>query len=392
MADEGVPTVPTLTLVTGDPFYRLQRAVGLIPRQGLGVGRRAVFYALVAWLPLAVWAVAMHRAFPGTVPEPLLQHFGIHVRCLLAIPLFIVAEAVVDAVFPRQLAYFVTSGLVTDEVRPAFERVLSRTRRLRDSWVVWVLLAGLAAASTLTTGTPTSLHEIDWSAAGGAPAFGFGGDWYRFVSRPLYALLGLAWIWRLLLTGILLSRLARLDLSLVPTHPDRAGGLGFLEWIPIAFSVIAFAVSAVISSRLAHEVLYHGMQLTELRIPAAVLVGALLIILLAPLLPFTRPLGRLRRRAMYEYGDLVGRHGRSVHARWIGGRDHVDAELLAAAELGPVIDTISMYDSVMSMRPTPIGKRAIIAIVLAVGLPLLPVVAMEVPLKEVLLKLLGALV
>jgi hypothetical protein len=70
----------------------------------------------------------------------------------------------------------------------------------------------------------------------------------------------------------------------------------------------------------------------------------------------------------------------------------VDAELLAAAELGPVIDTISMYDSVMSMRPTPIGKRAIIAIVLAVGLPLLPVVAMEVPLREVLLKLLGALV
>ncbi len=388
MADEGIPT---FTLVTGDPFYRLQRAVGLIPRQGLGIKRRAVFYALLAWLPLALWAVAMGRAFPGTIPEPLFQHFGIHVRCLLAIPLFILAEAVVDAVFPRHVAYFVTSGLVTAEVRPAFERVLSRTQRLRDSWIVWGLLFGLAAGSTFATGMPTSLHEIDWSAAGGAPGFGFGGDWYRFVSRPLFALLGLAWIWRLVLTGLLFSRLARLDLALVPSHPDRAGGLGFLEWIPIAFSIVAFATSAVISSRLAHDVLYHGMQLTELRVPAAVLVGALLIIFLAPLVPFTPPLGRLRRRAMYEYGDLVGRHGRSVHAKWILGRGHVDADLLGAAELGPVIDTISMYDSVMSMRPTPIGKRALIAIVLAAGVPLLPVVAMEVPLKDVLLKLLGAL-
>jgi hypothetical protein len=44
------------------------------------------------------------------------------------------------------------------------------------------------------------------------------------------------WLWRLTLLVILLKRIAGLDLALVPTHADRAGGLGFLEKLPTAFS------------------------------------------------------------------------------------------------------------------------------------------------------------
>lgn len=386
MADEAVPS---FTLVTGDPFYRLQRAVGLIPRQGLGVGRRAVFYALVTWLPLVVWAVAMRRAFSGTVPEPLFQHFGIHVRCLVAIPLFIVAEAVVETVLARQMAYLVTSGLVSERVRPEFDRILAGCQRLRDSWLVGAALLGLAAVSTLGAGA-AAMHEVEWAAVSGV-SLGFGGHWVRFVTRPIFVFLCFTWLWRLVLIGILFSRLAKLDLALVPTHPDRAGGLGTFEFVPIASSVLAFAVSAVIASRLAHEIRYHGMTTAELQMPIAALLAILLIVMLAPLLPFTPVLARFRRRAYYEYGTLIGRHGRSVRAKWILRTGEVDADLLAAAELGPVIDTISMYDAVTQMRPTVFGKRSLIAIAAAVLLPMLPVVAMEIPLKEVLRKLLGAL-
>lgn len=44
------------SLVRGDILYRLQRRVGLIPLEGLGIARRALFWALFAWLPIAVWA------------------------------------------------------------------------------------------------------------------------------------------------------------------------------------------------------------------------------------------------------------------------------------------------------------------------------------------------
>ena len=71
---------------------RWQRKLGLVPEHGMGLVRRAVFFAALAWLPLAVWAFVQNRALPGGVAEPLFTHFGVNVRCLVAIPLLILAE------------------------------------------------------------------------------------------------------------------------------------------------------------------------------------------------------------------------------------------------------------------------------------------------------------
>jgi hypothetical protein len=82
-----------LSLLRDDLIYRLQRRIGLIPAKGPGILRRAVFWSLFAWLPIAVWAYFTGRALPEEVNEPLLAHFGIHVRFLVAVPLLIFAEA-----------------------------------------------------------------------------------------------------------------------------------------------------------------------------------------------------------------------------------------------------------------------------------------------------------
>jgi hypothetical protein len=42
--------------------------------------------------PLVVAVAAAGRLWPGADPEPLLQHFGVHVRLLVAVPLLIVGE------------------------------------------------------------------------------------------------------------------------------------------------------------------------------------------------------------------------------------------------------------------------------------------------------------
>ena len=46
----------SLSLVRNDPLYRLQRKIGLIPENGLGIVRRMLFWTLFAWLPTALWA------------------------------------------------------------------------------------------------------------------------------------------------------------------------------------------------------------------------------------------------------------------------------------------------------------------------------------------------
>jgi hypothetical protein len=78
-----VPLEPRddVSLVRDDLPFRLQRRVGLIPRAGgLGAGRRALFWGVLTWLPIAVWAWWIGRALPeqGQAVEPLLQHFGVH--------------------------------------------------------------------------------------------------------------------------------------------------------------------------------------------------------------------------------------------------------------------------------------------------------------------------
>ena len=63
----------------------------LIQADGLGLMRRARFWALLGWLPLALWAACIDRALPGVFPEPMMENDGIHARLLIAVPLLIIA-------------------------------------------------------------------------------------------------------------------------------------------------------------------------------------------------------------------------------------------------------------------------------------------------------------
>jgi hypothetical protein len=51
-----------------------------------------------------------------------------------------------------------------------------------------------------------------------------------------------------------------------------------------------------------------------------------------------------------------------------------------------------LYDAVRSMRPVPIGKRAILAIALPLAVPMLVLAALQVPLGEMLGKLVKVLI
>jgi hypothetical protein len=81
-----------------------------------------------------------------------------------------------------------------------------------------------------------------------------------------------------------------------------------------------------------------------------------------------------------------------VHRRWILHETVSDTPLLDAPEIGPVADANAMYDAVKKMRGVPIGKGAIMKVLLPMAMPLLIVAALQIPLKDLLLKLAKALV
>jgi hypothetical protein len=380
-----------LSLVRGDALLEAQRRLGLVPADGLGIGRRALLFALVAWLPIAIWALVRNRVLPGgVVEEPLLQHFGVHVRCLLGIPLLVIAEGVAHGTTTRLLPHFVVSGLVKEADVPRFREILRGVARLRDRTLPWITIVGVVLAWQAVR--PTETHELLWAGEGSAPtSFGFGGFWFAWVARPIFLALVFGWIWRLVLLCVLFRRIARLDLALVPTHPDGAAGLGFLERVPVMFAPVVLGLSGVLASRWAHDVMYHGVRVASLRMQMIAVVVMALLLFLAPLLLWFGTLSTAKRQALLDYGNLVGEHGRLVRRRWILRDPITDDRLLGAQEIGPVADTITLYEAVRKLRIVPIGRSSLLVIVLAAGLPMLFVLAIEIPIRELLTSVLKTL-
>ena len=370
---------------------RWLRRLHVVPPTGIGAVRRAVFFAALTWLPIAVWAAIAGRLVTAEPGEPLLQHFGVHVRCLLAIPLFILAEAALHGTAQRIVAQFTSSGAVSPELRGRFDAAIAGVRRLRDASLPWVFVLGAAIAWTVVDQPMAHDDGMSWAVAADG-SLGFGGRWFAYVVRPLFLALLLGWLWRIVLVAWWFWKVGRLGLSIVPTHADRTGGLAFVEKVPGAFAMVTFALSAVIASRWAHEVAYHDATLESFKLPAAGFVILWTLFALLPLLALAPALIAARARAIPAYAALVAEQGRLVHRRWILREAVADAPLFDAPEIGPVADANAMYDAVKKMRAVPIGKGAIMKVLVPLALPLIIVASLRIPLKELLLHLAKALV
>lgn len=385
---EGPTPADELSLVRDDLPYRLQRRIGLVPHDGsLGVVRRALFWTAVAWLPIVAWAWWTGRAtaVQGQTAEPLLAHFGVHARLLFGIPLLIVAEAFAQRVLERQVPQFVRAGLVRQRDLPRFRAILASTARLRGATLPWIVIAGVAVAWGASDIALARVHEVDWASEGGlVRRLGFGGWWYLYVGRAIFVVLLLGWLWRLVLLGVTFARIAKLDLAIVPTHADRAGGLGFVGQFPAAFGPVVFVIALVIGAGWAHDAEYHGLDVHTLYPMMAAALLITLVVFLLPCTMFVGTLGRAKKQALLDYGALVARHGGDVHRKWILGEPPCDEALLSAPELGPVADTAALYQAVQAMRTVPLGKSALLALALPMLAPFIGVLALQIPLKQLL--------
>ncbi|RZT42474.1 hypothetical protein [Cupriavidus agavae] len=387
---QGHADIQSFSLVRDDLLFHLQRRVGLIPPAGLGIGRRALFYSMLGWLPLVVWAWGTGRMLPGGPGEPLLGHYGVHVRCLVAIPLMVFGEALAQRMVPLCFAQFVRTGIVGEALVPRFREVIAGGMRLRDRAYPWVVIGGLVVVWTTTVLMAPNPDEIAW--AGDRSARTFGAWWLLLVVRPLFSVLLLAWVWRLVLASVVLVRIARLPLRLVPSHPDRVGGLGFLARLPAVFGPFTLAVSSVVAASWAHLVEYHDVPVPSLYVQMVLLALVLIVLVAMPLLCFTPSLLRLKREAMLDYGVLLSEHGRKVQRRWLAGEAGLDDDaMLNANELGATADTQTLYESVTRIRPVILNKGVLLAIAVPAALPMLLLVAGQFPVKETLLKLLTVL-
>src|SRR5215203_3757092 len=112
------------SLVLGGPLYQLSLRSRLIKPPFGNLSWRIVVITGMAWFPLALLTL-LNGTFSRGVHVPFLSDFEVHARLLFALPLMILAEVVVHARMRAITSQFVERHIVTDDLLPAFNNVIS---------------------------------------------------------------------------------------------------------------------------------------------------------------------------------------------------------------------------------------------------------------------------
>ena len=381
------------SLVLGGPLYQLFLRSRLARPPLDFLKRRVIVITLLAWLPLLVLSLLEGRALGGT-GIPFLKDLPAQVRLLVALPLLILAEKVIHERLKPAVELFVEKGIVRPEDRSRFDELVSSTIRWRNSIVVELgLLALILAVGHAFQMEKLASHGDMWFSKTTDSGLGLtrAGLWYAWVSLPIFQFILIRWYYRLVLWGRFLFLVSRLDLDLAPSHPDCAGGLGFLGTSLSAFSPILLAQSALVSAVVGARILQHGAQLQEFKSELVGILALALLQVLGPLMVFGPRLLQAKRRGLREYGLLADRYVRGFDRKWIRGGAPAEEPLVGSADIQSLADLNNSFDVVRRMRPFPFGKETVIPLVVTTVLPGLPLVLTVIPLEELFKRLVGAL-
>lgn len=377
--------LPDFSLVLGGPLYQLYRRTRLAAPPLDLLRRRIIVITSIVWLPLLLFsAIDGHLMGVGV---SFLHDIETHVRFLIALPVLIAAELVVNLRLRPAVQEFIDRGIVIPEEVPMFNAAIESAMRLRNSVAIEIgLLILVYTLGHWVWREEVALGSTTWYAVGGDSGLRLTlpGYWYAFVSIPIGQFILLRWYFRFLIWCRFLWRVSRLNLSLIPTHPDRAGGLGFLGECAYAFAPILFAQGALLAGLIASRIFYGGQSLLAFKVDIVGLVIVLVLFILVPLTMFTPHLGRAKRQGQREYGLLANRYVQEFDAKWIRGGAPAGEELVGSADIQSLADLANSYAVVHEMRPVPFGLDAVIRLVLVTVAPLLPLVLTIMPLEELI--------
>jgi len=385
----GAPPDPkSFSLGPGGPLFRLLCRAHLSDDTLALVKRRVVVISLVAWLPLLVLSALGGRLFGGRVTLPFLWDAEVHIRFLFVIPLFLVAELVVHQRMRPIVNQFLERDLVPRAARARFDAAVASAVRARNSVVAEMVLIALVYIvgvmivwrHYMTLETPTwygtpSAHGTTLSLAG---------NWYGFVSLPIYQFLLVRWFFRLFIWSRFLFQVARIDLNLNPLHPDRAGGLGFLSSVLSAFVPLALAIGGVVAAPLADRIVYSGAKLTEFAQPIGVGVAIVVLLFVGPLLVFAPQIARAKRTGLLEYGAGAQRYVVAFDTKWLRGGAPRDEPFLGTGDIQSLADLSNSFEVVRTMRIAPISRQDLVVIAVAVLVPISPLLLTVMPLDQLL--------
>ena len=383
------------SLVLGGPLFQLLRIGHLSGDATRTVMARIMVFILLAWLPLLLLSAFDGHLLGGGLPVPFLADVDVHVRFLVAMPLLVGAELLVHQRMRPIMQLFLDRRLIPDSAMTQFRGAIASALRLRNSVTAELLLIAFVyiVGVLIIWRQFIALSTATWYAtpSSGGTTLTLAGIWYGYLSLPLVQFLMCRWYFRVLIWTRLLWHISRIDLRLLPAHPDRVGGLGFVSNAVYAFAPLAAAHGALLAGLLANRIFFAGAALVDFKAEIGVVVVFMLCLTLGPPLVFAPQLARTKRMGTNRYGTLAERYVRAFDTKWLDGGAAADEQLLGSADIQSLADLSNSVEVVRTMRILPVTRDAIIRLVITTLVPIVPLALTMMPLEELLKLLFGVL-
>jgi hypothetical protein len=364
---EAVPGSVHFSLFESDGLHRLYARLHIGRFAPFRLLKRCALALLLTWIPVALLALMGPYSHHGWVATNFFADFAAYAQFLIAMPLFVLAEPVVDASTRGAAKQFIACGTIRSRDRPRLYGWNAQIALLRKS--IWSDLTCLVIAYVLSLvilvpefgNQPTAtwhvadyhLHFLKYNEIRTlTPA----GAWEFLVALPILNYTWLRFVWKILLWTYYLNRVSRLNLQLHPTHADLVGGIGFVSNTQghFALFILAYGISNI-AATVGYEItiLHYDFSTTSVWGPVVgFAVGAPLLFTL-PLFMFTKQLYRSKRRALAAYRQRVTEHSRAVETRWLGGRRDEQSAPDEIRDLTELSTLGTMFTRIESMRVVP---------------------------------------
>ena len=375
------------SVVLGGPLFQLFRKAHLAGDALELMTQRVLAVVALNWVPLLILTAAQGLALGTKVVVPFLYDIEAQARILLVVPLLVGAELIVHQRLRPIASQFLQRGLIPAKARPQFEAALASAMRLRNSvaaeiaMIVLVYGVGLAVVWRQYS----ALDVATWYATptAGGKTLSLAGYWYVAFTLPLTQFLLLRWYYRLFIWTRFLWQVSRINLHLVPTHPDRLGGLGLLAGATAAFSTLAVAHGAFVSGWIASRIFLQGAALLDFKFVIIAVTVWILLLFLGPFLLFSAQLAQASRQGERDYGPLAARYAREFDEKWVHTGTPPREPILGSPDIQSLADMGNAYTYVNQMRFLPITRQAVIQLAGATLAPIAPLALTMMPIGEV---------
>ena len=381
-------------LSTGGLYYQLLLRLKLVEPTQYHFWRRAILFSGITWLPLLILTSANGTVTGNYVDISFIQDPVPHSRFLVALPLLIFADNIIDPYVAGIVNYFRTSGLIPDKEKNLYTEAIDQLSRQKNMIAIDLALLALALSVVWFLKIEFEISTLDigissWISTNvdGAEKLTPAGWWLVLISIPVIQFIFYRWVWRFIIWIRSLNRISRIRLMLQPTHPDQMGGLGILASGQISFGIVFVCNGILFSSEIASQIIHAQPETSFIY---AEMLGFILIsfmIVTAPLCTFITPLRHAKRVGLMQHSALARIFSDVFYKNWIDKSiENRNENSAIPVDPSALADYGAIFGTVKSMHLIPLNRQNIAQLIIALSTPFIPLILIKLSFTEIMIK------